>query len=292
MPLVKIISRLCATLPLAWALALGRFLGWVWGSVVRHRRSYAISALQTSFPEKSKSEIKRIVNRMYANLGMNIIETLRLPHASAAYFEDKIEIVGRVNVERARQRGRGVLMLCAHLDNWELVSIVSPRYLDTRASVVVKKIKSRIGADLMLWIRQRYGLNLFGAKRSYREILRTLKNNEVIGFVIDQNMIGREGEFVEFFGRPACTTLGLAHLAAQSGAPIVPVIPVRKSHGRHIVKFLDPIDPPASKDRAELLRATQGYTRIIEDAIRENPDQWLWIHRRWKTQPKLADESP
>ncbi len=286
MPLVKIISRLCAALPLEWALALGRFVGWVWGSLVRHRRSYAISALNQSFPDKSPSEIKRIVNLMYANLGMNIIETLRLPYERESHPDDILEIVGKENFDIAREKGRGVLLLCAHLDNWELVSVYSPIYLDARVSVVVKKIKSKIGADLMLWLRQRNGLKLIGAKRSYREILKTLKNNEVIGFVIDQNMTGREGEFVEFFGRPACTTLGLAHLAAQSGAAIVPVIPARRPKGRHTIKMLPPIDPPPSKDRDDLLDATQGYTKIIEEAIRDNPDQWLWIHRRWKTRPK------
>jgi Kdo2-lipid IVA lauroyltransferase/acyltransferase len=286
MPIVKIISRLLAALPRAAALRFGRFCGWIFGSLVRHHRRDALAALSRSFPELSRGEILRIADRMYANLGMSAIETLRLPYSSVAEIERIVEWKGLEHVERALEQGRGVLVLTAHLDNWELFSILAPRFFPTRCYVIAKDIKSRFGQHYVDWNRKVFGLNILPAKKSYRLCLRALKDNAVIGFVIDQNMIRREGEFVQFFGQPACTTLGLAHLAARTGAPVLPAIPVRKPGGLHEITILPPLDPPAGSEQAALIAATQRYTDVIESAIREHPDQWIWIHRRWKTTDK------
>lgn len=288
--LLKLVSKSLAALPVPLAVALGRGVGLIFGSVVRHHRKDAQDALERSFPEKSPREIRSILQKMYSNLGIVAVETLRLPYVSEDYLQKHIEWKGRNNLEEALKEGRGALVMTGHLDNWELVSAISPKELEVPAAVVAKEIKGGVAQTFMEWLRSRYGLRILPAKKSYRKCLEALKRNELLGFVIDQNMIDREGEFVDFFGRPASTTLGLAHLASRSGAPVVPVIPVRTKGGYHEITFLPPLDPPASSDKKDLVAATQEYTRIIENAIRDNPDQWIWIHRRWKTIPRWDNQ--
>lgn len=290
MLIVRAISRLIGLLPHTVALALGRLLGWIFGCVVRHHRKDALDALRRAFPDRKPVDIRRILRDMYANLGMSMVEAIRLPYRQQEYLDRYVDWKGMDNFRAAEKRGKGVLFLAAHIDNWELVLMLAPKVFCKKTSVIAKEIKTRLGQEYMDRIRRIFGTELLPARNSYRKCLKALKNKEMIGFVLDQNMIRREGEFVEFFGRPACTTLGLAHLAARTGAPIVPVFPRRLPGGYHQVNVLPPLDPPSSGDKQTLIDATQEYTRLIEDEIRARPEQWIWIHRRWKTEPGNDDD--
>lgn len=283
--LIRFLSFILAALPLSAALAVGRGAGWVFGTLIRYHRADALDALRRSFPEKTDREIKGITNRMYANLGMNAVEILRLRHADDEYLSTHIEWAGLENLRPMQDAGRGGMILTAHLGNWEMLSIVAPEAISIPCSVIVKKIKGKTLPAYVDESRTQFGLKLLPAKNSYRNCLRTLRRNELLGFVIDQNMISREGEFINFFGRPACTTLGLAHLAARAKAPVIPFFPIRKPNGHHQAIFLPAIEPPPSSEKEDLIAATREYSRIVEDMIRKYPDQWIWIHRRWKTKP-------
>ncbi len=284
--LIRFLSSILAALPLPAALAVGRGVGWVFGTLVRYHRRDALDALRHAFPEKTNREIKDITKRMYANLGMNAVEILRLRHVDKEYLRTHIDWIGLENLKPMRDSGCGGMILTAHLGNWEMLSIVAPEAISIPCSVIVKKIKGKALPAYVDESRTQFGLKLIPSKNSYRNCLRTLKRNELLGFVIDQNMIRREGEFIDFFGRPACTTLGLAHLAARTGTPVIPFFPVRKPDGRHEGIFLPAIDPPSSSDKETLISATLEYSRIVEDMIRKYPDQWIWIHRRWNTKPE------
>jgi len=290
MLIVRFISRLISLLPHSAALALGRRLGWVFGSVVRHHRADALDALRRAFPDHSEDAVRKILRDMYSNLGMSMVEAVRLPYQHREYKDRYIEWMGMGNLHAARERGKGVLVLSAHLDNWELLLMLAPEALGAKTSVIAKEIKTKLGQQYMDRNRRLFGTEMLPAKNSYRQCLKALRNNEIVVFVLDQNMIRREGEFVDFFGRPACTTLGLAHLAARTGAPIVPVFPRRLPGGYHQVDILPALDPPSCADKQELIAATQEYTRLIEEAIRAAPDQWIWIHRRWKTPPEPGED--
>lgn len=291
MPVLELISRLIALLPHSAALRLGRLLGWIFGSVVRHHRADAVDALRRALPDRSEADRRRILKNMYAKLGMSMVETIRLPYRREEYKQNYVEWEGMDNLHAARESGKGALLLSAHLDNWELLLMLAPEALGAKTSVIAKKIKTRIGQQYMDRNRRLFGTEMLPAKNSYRKCLKALRNNEIVVFVLDQNMIRREGEFVDFFGRPACTTLGLAHLAARTGAPIVPVFPKRLPGGHHCVQVLPALDPPPSAEKDDLIAATQLYTRLIEEAIRDEPDQWIWIHRRWKTRPEPGEAS-
>ena len=285
--ILKGLTCFFAWLSLPSALAFGRRLGWIYGTVLRHRRKDAAEALQRSFPEKTKKERNAIINRMYQNLGMNLIEEFRLPSVSKAYLEENILWEGEAYSHQVLANGKGLLVLSAHLGNFDLLCTFAPKF-DFPTTVITKNIKNSAINKWWMDARSRFGLKFVPAHNSYRQCLTALRKNEIIAFVLDQNMIDTEGVFVDFFGKPACTSPGLAYMSAQSGAAVVPVFMIRLDNGRHLIKALPPIPPPADRKPETIHAFTQLYTKVIEDVIREYPDQWLWIHRRWKTTPQAA----
>jgi KDO2-lipid IV(A) lauroyltransferase len=286
--ILSAIASLFSCLPLGAALTIGRGLGWVYGSVIRYHRQDAVDALTRAFPEKSQSEVLDIVRRMYANLGMNLVEVFRLGKVTDEFLRESIAIEGHENARSALLRNKGAVILTGHLGNWDLLATIVPR-LGYPLTVISKDIKNKGLNEFWMNIRQRFGVKFVPAHNSYRTCLTALKKNELIGFILDQNMINTEGIFVDFFGKPACTTPGLAYMSAQSGAPVVPVFMIRRENGRHLVKVMPPLDPPPNREPETIRDYTQRCTKIIEDIVRQYPEQWIWIHRRWKTVPRPTE---
>ena len=273
-----------AGIKLSSALAVGSALGWVYGSVVRYHRRDALDALYRSYPEKNSREIRTIVNRMYKNFGMNVVEILRLAGGSLDETESRIRVSGREVIDQALQRGKGVLVLSAHLGNWDLLPMFTVKH-KYPVTIISKDIKNKIINDMWMILRERFGVNIIPAHNSARAALRVLKKNELLGFIFDQNRPRDSGIFVDFFGRPACTSPGLAIISAQAKAPVVPVFMHRTPDGNHDMQILPVIDPPPDREAENVRKYTQIYTKIIEDQIRQYPEQWIWLHRRWKTRP-------
>ena len=283
--LLKILCKFFGLLPLPAALALGRGMGWVYGSVIRHHRRDAEKALERCLPEKSDEERSLILKRMYRNLGMNAVELLRLASATNEYFKDYIEWEGEEHAHAALAAGKGMLVLTGHMGSWDLLCSIAPKF-NFPTTIITKNIKNEAVNSQWMEIRNRFGLKFVPAHNSYRQCLIALRKNEIVGFAIDQNMIDKEGIFVDFFGKPACTTPGLAFMAAQSGAAVVPVFMIRLNNGKHLVKTLPAIPPPPDRKPETIREYTQIYTKVMEDIIRQYPEQWIWVHRRWKTVPK------
>lgn len=280
--LLRGLSAFFSLLPLRAALAVGRVLGWIFGSVIRYHRRDAVDALRRSLPEKTEPERRVIVKRMYRNLGMNVVEELRMARVTDAYLRDYITWEGDHHARDVLAAGKGLLVLSAHMGNWDVLCTIAPHFFRP-TTIITKNIKNPAVNQFWMQSRERFGLKFVPAHNSYRQCLTALRNNEIVGFVLDQNMIRTEGVFVDFFGRPACTTPGLAYMSAQSKAAVVPVFMVRQPGGRHLVKTFPPIPPPPDRKPETIRTYTQLYTRAIEDVVRQYPDQWIWIHRRWRT---------
>ena len=178
-------------------------------------------------------------------------------------------------------------MFGAHFGNWELAA-------DSHFAA----LKACRSLSIVLWTilslnnLVAYGcgpppaIRLVPKERAMRQMLRSLKKNEILGIMIDQNMAWQEGVFVDFFGRPACTTNGLALLALHTEAPVIPGYIVRLENGKYRLVIKEEMEIIRTGDEdADILINTQNFTRVIEDTVREYPDQWLWIHQRWKTKP-------
>ena len=278
------LSAFMSFLPLPAALAVGRGLGWFYGNIVRYHRPQALEAMARAFPDRPPEERKEILARMYASLGMNVAELLRMARNTDEYFEKHVEWGDTSILNDVLKKGKGLLVLSAHTGNWDILCTTFPR-LGTATTIITKEIKNKGVSDYWMGLRARFGLKFVPKKNSYRLCLSALKKNEVIGFILDQNMIDTEGIFVDFFGKAACTSPGLAYMSAQSGAPVVPVFAERLMDGRHRMNILPPIDPPPNRESETIREYTQRYTKIIEAFVREHPEQWIWIHRRWRTIP-------
>lgn len=281
--LLKFFSWLFAVLPLPAALACGRGLGRLFGLVVARGRTRAMENLARCFPERPPAERRAIMWGMFANLGMNTVEMLRWLGGREQELKARIRLEDRADIRAVLEQGGGAGILTAHLGNWDLMGLwAASRFPLT---IVSKEIKHEALNRYWMEKRAAAGVKIVAAHHSYRQCLRALKANGCLGFILDQNMIRREGIFVDFFGRPACTTPGLAMLAAHARAPVLPVFMLREADGRHVVRILPALPPPADRRPETLAAATQQYTKIIEDVIRTHPDQWIWMHRRWRTQP-------
>jgi KDO2-lipid IV(A) lauroyltransferase len=285
MILFKAVSFIFARLPLSVALAAGRGIGWIFNHLVRQHRASMFEALQRAFPDQTPAQLRSIVNRMYAGLGQDLVESLRYSSPKrVTELNHKVEWENRERLDQALAEGRGAIILTAHFGNFDLMSTAAARCGYT-ITMITKKIKNSAIDRAWKESRTALGLRFVPARHSYRECLRTLRRNEIVGFVLDQNMVRDEGVFVDYFGRLASTTPGLAVMAAQTGAPVLPIFIYRLGGGRHRIKVLPRAPQPAGREPAQLRAATQQYTRIIEQVVRETPDHWIWMHRRWRTQP-------
>ncbi len=274
--------KLIAWLPLPIIHGFGCFVGFVFGHVVRHHRADAFLALERSFPKLSPGECKRIINTMYRLQGINMGEMIWYSMRGIEAIGQAIEMEGVENFERAQARGKGVIVLTAHIGNYELMPMITASK-GIKLSVIVKRIKNETINQVIEKLRTHEGLTFLSTKHAYRDCLKALRRNEAVGMIIDQNMTRKEGVFVDFFGKPACTSPGLAFMAAQSKAPVVPAFIHRKADGGFVFKVHPLMEPPEDRSPESTHAATQLYTKTIEDAIRETPEQWIWMHRRWRT---------
>ncbi|MBU4201134.1 MAG: lysophospholipid acyltransferase family protein [Verrucomicrobia bacterium] len=281
---IKLLTAWASRLSGEAALRMGRRLGWLLGTVCRYRRAEALETLQRCFPEKSATELRTVAEGMYANLGLYIVETMRMETLDREWLPRNVEVKGLDIVREVLARGKGAVMLSAHIGNFELPSLIAG-YFGIPITVITKTIKPAALDEYWTTSRTRLGVKTVSRRGTFRACLAALKANEVLGFILDQNMKRKDGIFVEFFGRPACTSPGLAYLSAMAGSPVIPIFNIRQPNSNHCVEVMPALPPPPDRKPETIHQATQTYTAIIESVIRKHPDQWIWIHRRWRTQP-------
>lgn len=248
-----------------------------------------LSSIAHCLPDRAR-EADAIANGMYRHLGMLIAECLHFTGPRAARFAEIVQLTGREHLEGLRARGGGALILMGHIGNWELMGLVAARVWKP-VHVVVKSLGGS-GVDAY-WrsARERMGLRLLPRDDALRDCIKALRRRELVALILDQNMRRHRGIFVTFFGRPACTTPGLAYLSAVSRTPVLPVYMIREANGCHTLHIEAPIEPPPDREQATIHDYTQQYTEILERIIRAHPEQWTWIHKRWKTQPPESHPS-
>ena len=270
-------------LPKQWGERIGVSLGRFWFAVdVRHRRITMENLLRSYAREMSPADIRKTARQVFENLGKVFFEVCwawRLdPHQWPRFFT----IQGRHHMESAVNKGKGVLSLTAHFGNWELLTIVGA-ILDIKLGIVYRPLDFPPLNQIIVDLRTRFGAELIQRRKSFRKILLLLREKGTAALLMDQNVDWYEGVFVDFFGRPTCTNKGMALLALKSDAPVVPVFLVRESGG-FTVKFFPEIPLVKTGDRTKDIEInTQRYTRAIESMVRQYPEQWFWVHRRWKT---------
>jgi KDO2-lipid IV(A) lauroyltransferase len=278
MALAVVESLAWTPLPVANWLAR-RYAGLLDIALPRLRR-VALSNLAMALPELDGGAHGRIADGVFRSIARLLVTFARFPRIDRGNIGEWIRYEGLEHFEAARARGRGVLFATAHLGNWEL-SAFAHGWMTAPMYVVIRPLDNpRIDA-LVERRRTLSGNRLIGKKEYARGILKALHDNEAVGILVDQNASLEEGMFVDFFGVPACAGTGFAKLAAHSGAAVIPGFALwMESERKYVLRFYPPVE--ITGDAADDTRRLQGR---LEAVIREYPDQWLWIHRRWKTRP-------
>jgi KDO2-lipid IV(A) lauroyltransferase len=228
-------------------------------------------------------ELTRIAKGVYRNLAITAAEFFDLPSITKENLHEWVELEGLEHFEAGIAQGKGLLTIIAHFGNWELMPVTGPLFLKS-SYIVYRPLDSPVLDNIVEHVRTINGNVMVPKGGSGKRIMTLLKENQCIGILSDQNVSAREGVFVDFFGRPACTGAGLAVLALRSGAPVLPMFMARQKSGKYkfILKPLVEISRTGDYE-ADLLENTQRFTKVVEDIVREYPDQWFWIHQRWKT---------
>jgi len=265
-------------LPLANWLAR-RYAGLLDVALPRLRR-VAMSNLAMALPDLGRRAHRRIADGVFRSIARLLVTFARSPRLDRANIGGWIRYEGFEHFEEARKRGRGVLFATAHLGNWEL-SAFAHAWMAAPMYVVIRPLDNPKIDALVEQRRTLSGNRLIGKKEYARSILKALGNNEAVGILVDQNASLEEGTFVDFFGVPACAGTGFAKLAAHSGAAVIPGFALWiESERKYVLRFYPPLEITGDTESD-----TRALHRQLEAVIREYPDQWLWIHRRWKTRP-------
>ena len=286
---LKLLAKVLAALPLRAARALARLLAALFSRVFRIRRAVVLDALARSLPDLSPAERLRLYRSIWFNQVLTFVELLRFVGGRTGEFKSLLDVSGLENAAAAHAQGKGVLVLIAHYGNYPLLALHVPSLFGYPLALVAKPLRNSSLSAAWFDLFAKHGCTAIPAPPAYRPCLRALRAGQFVGFMLDQNRPAPHGVFVPFFGRPASTTNGLAILAAQTSAPTLPVFLHRSPDGRHHLLALPPIPPPADRSPETLLAFTARCTAIIEEQIRLHPSQWLWFHKRWKTQPPPPD---
>lgn len=276
---------LLAHLPSGVGLAVGRRVGDLLWWVLPRRRRVALENLQRSFGgERSPAEIQRLARRSFQHLGMSLIESCRYFLRPTHVMLSRVRVEGREHVQAAAAHGRGVLILTAHFGNWELLA-ATHGLAGFGLSVVVRPLDNPYLEALIARARERSGLRAISKRDAVQGVRAALARGECIGILLDQDA-GRDGVFVPFLGHPASTSRALAVLAIKTRAPVVPAFIHRLPDGGHEL-VLDPEIPLAITGDLDhdIEVNTARFTEAIEHHVLAHPEQWFWVHRRWKSRP-------
>ena len=273
-------------MPRPVARGLGIATGLATYALYPRLRRVGMRNLDLAFPAMSHREKKRILRGVYINLGRLLAEFALFPRYTKENVERVAVYDGFQNFAEANARGKGVIFLTAHLGGWEVSSFAHSLY-GHPMDIVMRPLDNPYVDALVDRYRTRHGNRTFSKQDFARGLLSALKNGETVGILMDTNMTPPQGSFVPFFGVPACTATGIARVALHTDAAVLPAFGVwDKNLGKYKICFEPALQLVRSgDDEADAIANTAAFTAVIERYVRKYPDQWLWVHRRWKTRP-------
>ncbi len=277
--------KLIGLIPRNWSVVFGNFIGAVLFAVSRKHRQIAMDNLTWVFgSSKSAFEIKTICRNVFKNLSQIVFEMGWSLWIRKEDYRKYFRIEGLNNKLEAQKKNKGVLLLTAHMGNWELSPCVSSIF-GYDISVIYRPLDFLPLDRFFVGFRSRFGAKMIPKEGAMRSVLRSLKQGSSVALLMDQNVDWYEGVFVDFFKQRAATNKGLALLAIKTGAPVIPYFLVREGSGFKVV-IGNEVPLIKTGDRTKDIEAnTQQYNRIIEAFILQYPEQWFWVHQRWKTRP-------
>ncbi len=289
----RVARGLSRMLPARARVAAGDMLGALFTLTGGERRRIIDFNLELAFPEKTPVERRLLARAVARHFAQASLDAIRIQDLSPEELLASVEISGWEHVERAASLGRGVFFLTAHIGSWEVAALVTGLELEAGLSVVNRPLDNPLLEQELHRVRQRYGNRVFGKRNILREMLTQLKRGAGVGILIDQRVREDQGIQVPFFGHPAWTHPVLARVARKTGAPVVPTFALREGPGFYNLRYEEPllVDGLPEAERADV-PLTARYLAVLEAAIRDRPEQWLWYHDRWKPLRLAASPGP
>jgi len=277
---------LLSLIPRPLGLRLGSSLGGFFFRILSRRRNIALNNLTVAFgEEKTQQEREGIARQSFRNLGRHFFEALYLIRFDREKLASYIQYENRQYFDEAVDQGRGVVFLTAHFGCWELLAVSSGYFLKP-SFLIAKPLDFKPAERLVRAIREKSGNQCVSKEKSMRRLIQVLREGGILATLMDQNIDWKDGVFVPFFGKRACTNKGLALLVRKTQVPVIPVFIVDQSQGQYRVVFSPPMPWLSFGDKTkEIEENTAQYNRVIEDMARKYPEQYFWVHQRWKTRP-------
>lgn len=282
-PFIKVLGLMPRSLSRAFAIGLAQVV-----CLLHFRlRQVGMRNLAMVFPEKSEVERTRILRGVFTSMGRQLAELCQFPKYTPENVDEVVVYDGLENYEQAYARGKGVLFLTAHFGAWELSAFAHSLH-GHWLHIVMRPMDNEFLDRLLEHYRTMHGNKTVAKDDFVRGLLAAMKAGETVGILMDTNMTPPQGIFVDFFGIPACTASGLARIALRTDAAVVPGFTIWDPA---LQKYRLRFDPALALIRtgdleADIAANTQTFTKVIEDYVRRYPEQWLWVHRRWKTRPE------
>jgi KDO2-lipid IV(A) lauroyltransferase len=284
--LVWLVVKLLRVLPRGMARNVGAGIGWLAYTATPRLRRVGLRNLALAFPEKPESEREKILRAMYRNLGWQLAEFCHMTGYTLERANQFIRYEGLEHYLEAKQRGHGVLVLTGHLGAWEMSSFYHS-LAGYPMGMVIRKLDNPWMNRLVNDIRTQHGNRVLPKDDFARGLIAAMRAGETVGVLMDTNMTPPQGVFVDFFGSAACTASGVARVALRTGAAVLPGFlvwePAEQKYVLHFLPALQLVDTGDAERDA--ITNTQMFTTALENVIRRYPEQWLWVHRRWKTRP-------
>jgi Kdo2-lipid IVA lauroyltransferase/acyltransferase len=278
-PFIKILGWMPRSVSRAFAIGLG------WGFYFFHVRLRQVGQrnLAMALPEKSETERTRILRGVFTTLGRQLADLCQFPRYTQENIDEVVIYEGLENYERAYARGKGVLFLTAHFGGWELSAFAHSLH-GHWLHIVMRPMDNQYLDRMIESYRTMHGNKTVAKDDFVRGLLAAMKAGETVGILMDTNMTPPQGVFVDFFGIPS----GLARIALKTDAAVVPGFTIWDSAlGKYRLRFDPAVELARTGDlEADIVANTQKFTKVIEDYVRQYPEQWLWVHRRWKTRPE------
>src|SRR3984885_3011736 len=282
-PFIKVLGLMPRSLSRAFAIGLAQIV-----CLLHFRlRQVGMRNLAMVFPEKSEVERTRILRGVFTSMGRQLAELCQFPKYTPENVDEVVVYDGLENYEQAYARGKGVLFLTEPLGAWVLSAFAHSLH-GHWLHIVMRPMDNEFLDRLLEHYRTMHGNKTVAKDDFVRGLLAAMKAGETVGILMDTNMTPPQGIFVDFFGIPACTASGLARIALRTDAAVVPGFTIWDHElGKYRLRFDPALELIRTGDQeADIVANTQMFTRVIEDYVRKYPDQWLWVHRRWKTRPE------
>ena len=286
---VAILVTFLRVLPMKFGSMLGAIVGMTFYVFDGRRRRIAITNLASAFPSRSRRECCDIARSVFRHFGRLLIELLQFGSLSPADMRARVEFEGLERVQQAYASGRGVLIFTGHFGYWEMLAIAHGLEIGP-LSLLARPLDNPWLEAMLKRIRTCTGNPIIYRRGAVRRVIRALSANQAVGIPIDQHIHGADAVQVEFFKRPVATTSTVAALALRTGAVVIPVFALGLPDGRYRLIYEHPISPPVDAGPEAVKELTQRCTDVLERYVRQYPELWLWMHRRWRdTTPEVRD---